>query len=256
MKLEPNSFKRALLANQLRVGLWMSLCSPMVAEVICDSGFDWLLLDAEHAPNEMPDLTAQLQVLARGQAAPVVRVPWNDIVLFKRALDIGARNILVPYVQTAEEARLAVAATRYPPKGVRGVATSTRAARFGRVDDYLNTADSDICLIVQAETKMAFDNLEAIAAVEGVDGVFVGPADLAASLGHLGNAHHPEVQAAIKDAASRLAAAGKAAGILATREDDARRYLDWGYSFVAVGIDASLLARASDALAAQFKKPD
>jgi 4-hydroxy-2-oxoheptanedioate aldolase len=248
-----NAFKHALGAGRPQIGLWSSLCSNVVAEVIAGCGFDWVLVDTEHSPNELPGIMSQLQALAGGTATPVVRPAWNDIVLIKRILDIGATSILVPFVQNADEARKAVAATRYPPAGIRGVATTTRAGRFGRIKDYLRKANDEICVLVQVETKTALDNLESIAAVDGVDGVFIGPSDLAAALGHLGNPAHADVQAAISDAVKRLKAKGKPAGILTSVEADAKRYLAEGYMFVAVGTDMGLLARGGEALAAKFK---
>jgi 4-hydroxy-2-oxoheptanedioate aldolase len=253
MDIARNAFKHALAQGRLQVGLWSSLCSPITAEIIGDAGFDWILLDTEHSPNETPSLLAQMQAMARGTATPIVRPAWNDPVLIKRVLDIGAPAILVPFVQSAEEARMAVAACRYPPAGIRGITVSGRGARYGRVKDYLKKADAEVCVLVQVETREALEALEAIAAVDGIDGVFVGPSDLAASLGHIGNPAHPEVQAAIEDAARRLKAVGKPSGILAPVEADARRYIEWGYGFVAVGSDLGLLAKNADALAAAFK---
>jgi 4-hydroxy-2-oxoheptanedioate aldolase len=253
MELPPNRFKQGLAAGRLQIGFWCSLCSSIAAEIVSDSGFDWLLLDTEHSPNELPDLLAALQATAGGSASPIVRPAWNDTVLVKRILDIGAQTVLLPYVQNAEEARRAVASTRYPPGGIRGVTASGRASRYGRVAGYLTKADSEICVLVQVETRAALDQLEAIAAVAGVDGVFIGPSDLAASLGHIGNPQHPEVQAALEDAVRRLTAVGKPAGILTANEDEARRYIGWGYLFVAVGVDVGLLARGADALAKRFK---
>lgn len=253
MDLQRNAFKHAIAAGQLQIGLWSSLCSNIAAEIIADSGFDWILLDSEHSPNEIPGLLSQLQAVARGTATPIVRPAWNDAVLAKRCLDIGAQTLLFPYVQNAEEARRAVAATRYPPQGIRGVAVATRAGRYGRVPGYLTKANDEICVLVQVETRVALSELEAIAKVEGVDGVFIGPSDLAASLGHLGNPQAPEVQKAIEEAVSRLKALGKPAGILTANEEEARRYIDWGFLFVAVGADVGLLARNADALAKKFK---
>jgi 4-hydroxy-2-oxoheptanedioate aldolase len=253
MDLPRNAFKHAIAAGQLQIGLWSSLASTIAADVVSDSGFDWILLDTEHSPNELPSLLGQLQVLARSATSPVVRPAWNDPVLFKRILDIGAQTLLVPYVQNAEEAQRAVLATRYPPAGIRGVTGSGRASRYGRVKDYLKTAEREIAVLVQVETGTALDQLEAIAAVEGVDGVFIGPSDLAASLGHIGNPAHADVQARIEDAVKRLKALGKPAGILTGNEDEARRYIDWGYTFVAVGVDLGLLSRSADALAKKFK---
>ena len=253
MDMYRNVFKQALRRRELQIGLWSTLCSNLAAEVIAYSGFDWIVLDTEHSPNELPDLLAQLQAMARGSATPVVRAAWNDTVLIKRILDLGAQSLVLPYVQTVEEAERAVAAVRYPPKGVRGVSAGSRASNFGRIKDYLQQADQEICLLVQIETRAALEQLEAISCVEGVDGVFIGPADLSASLGHLGELQHPETQSALQDAGRRLSRLGKAAGILAVVEADARRYIDWGYSFVAVGIDTALLAKSADALAQSFK---
>lgn len=253
MDLPENSFKAALGRGQHQMGLWSSLCSNIVAEIIADSGFDWILLDSEHSPNEVPDLLSQLQAMSTGTATAVVRPAWNDAVLIKRILDIGARCVLVPYVQSVSEAERAVAATRYPPHGVRGVTGSGRASRYGRVKDYLKNADAEICVLVQIETHEALGQLEEIAGVAGVDGVFIGPADLAASMGHVGNPQHEAVQAAIKDAGARLGGVGKPAGILSFTVDEARQYIDWGFSFVAVGSDLSLLAKGADGLAARFK---
>ena len=253
MQITRNEFKRTLARRELQIGLWSTLCSSLGAEIIAHSGFDWILLDTEHSPNELPDLVSQLQAMGRGTASPVVRAAWNDAVLIKRILDIGAQSILLPYVQTAEEARRAVQAVRYPPRGIRGVSASSRASQFGRVKDYLSRADEEICLIVQIETRAALDQLEAISEIDGVDGVFIGPSDLSASLGHLGHPQHPETQAAPQDAAQRLTRLGKPAGILAVVEADARRYIEWGYNFVAVGVDTTLLANSADALAKSFK---
>jgi 2-keto-3-deoxy-L-rhamnonate aldolase RhmA len=233
--------------------LWASLCSNIAAEIISDSGFDWILLDSEHSPNEIPDLMSQLQSVARGTATPILRPAWNDAVMAKRALDIGAQTLLFPYVQNAEEARRAVASTRYPPAGIRGVSVAARASRYGRTPGYLAKANSEMCVLVQVETLTALEQLETIAKVEGVDGVFIGPSDLAASLGHLGNPQHAEVQKAMQDAVTRLKALGKPAGILTGNEEEARRYIGWGYLFVAVGADVGLLAKNADALAKKFK---
>jgi 4-hydroxy-2-oxoheptanedioate aldolase len=248
-----NLFKRAVVEGRMQLGLWCSLCSNVAAEVIANAGFDWILVDTEHAPNELPMVLSQLQALVGGTATPIVRPAWNDPVLLKRLLDIGVQNFLVPYVQTADEARAAVAATRYPPQGIRGVAVTHRANGFGRVKDYFERANDEICVLVQIETGTALQNLEAIAAVEGVDGLFIGPSDLAAALGHLGDNAHPEVRAAIEDAFKRIRKAGKAPGILAPIEADARHWLSQGCVVLAVGSDVGLLARHSEALAAKFK---
>jgi 4-hydroxy-2-oxoheptanedioate aldolase len=253
MDLPRNSFKHAIAAGKLQIGLWCSLCSNIAADIVSDSGFDWLLLDTEHSPNEIPDLVGQLQAVSHGAATPIVRPAWNDTVLIKRCLDIGAQTLLVPYVQNAEEAKRAVEAVRYPPRGVRGVAAASRASRYGRVTDYLKKADSEICLLVQVETRSALDQLEAIAGVDGVDGVFIGPSDLSASLGHIGNPAHPEPQKAMQDAVTQLKKIGKPAGILTGNDDEIRRYISWGYTFVAVGSDVGLLGRGADMLAKKYK---
>jgi 4-hydroxy-2-oxoheptanedioate aldolase len=255
MNLAVNPFKQALREGRPQIGLWTSLCSNIAAEVLAHSGFDWILVDTEHAPNELPGVMSQLQALYGGTATPVVRPAWNDIVIIKRLLDIGAHNLLVPYVQTVEEARAAVAATRYPPKGVRGVAVLHRSNKFGRVTDYFPRIHDEICLVVQIETQRALDNLDAIAAVEGIDGLFIGPSDLAAALGHLGQTNHPDVRAAIEDAFKRIRKAGKAPGILAPVEAEARHWLGQGCTMLAVGSDLNLLARHSEQLARSFKKP-
>jgi 4-hydroxy-2-oxoheptanedioate aldolase len=211
-----------------------------------------VLLDTEHSPNELPMVQSQLHAMTGGTATPVVRPAWNDMVLVKRYLDIGAQTLLLPYVQTVEEASSAVRYTRYPPQGVRGVAGSTRAAGYGRIKDYMNRAHEELCVLVQAETRLALKNLEGIAAVEGVDGIFIGPNDLAADLGHLGNWQHPDVWKAMEDAAKRIRKAGKAPGIL-VGEADGKRCLEMGFLFVAVGADTGMLVRGSDALAGKFR---
>jgi 4-hydroxy-2-oxoheptanedioate aldolase len=252
--LPPNPFKAALRNGQRQVGLWSGLCSNIAAEVIAGAGFDWIVIDTEHAPNEIPGLLSQLQAMSNGTAEVVVRCAWNDAVLMKRILDVGARSLLVPFVQNAEEARRAVAATRYPPRGIRGVAVAPRANRYGRVADYHRTAHESTCVLVQVETRAALGEIEAIASVEGVDGIFIGPSDLAADFGHLGNPRHAEVQAAIAGACARIRAAGAAAGILTSDPDEAARYFDSGFTFVAVGSDVGILARGSEKLAAQCKE--
>ena len=253
MDVPANNFKRALKAGKPQIGLWCSLSSHFAVEVVAGSGFDWLLLDTEHSPNELPMVLSQLQAAAPYATHPVVRVPWNDMVTIKRYLDIGAQSILIPYVQSEEEARNAVAYTRYPPEGLRGVAGTTRATRFGRVKDYARRAHEELCVLVQIENRAGLESLERIAAVEGVDGVFIGPADLHASLGYPGETANPEVMPIIDDAIRRISHAGKAPGVLTGVEGDARRWLQCGGLFVAVGADLGLLARESEKLAAKFK---
>ncbi len=253
MELPRNRFKEGLKSGRAQIGLWSSLSSSYTVEVIAGAGFDWILLDMEHSPNDLESLIGQLQAAAPYATHPVVRVPWNDMVAIKRVLDVGAQSLLVPYVSTAEEAASAVSYTRYPPKGVRGVAGTTRATRFGRVKDYARRAHEEICLLVQVETALALDNIEAICAVDGIDGVFIGPADLHASLGYPGEIANPAVRPRIDDAIRRIRAAGKAPGILTPSEADARHWLQCGALFVAVGADVGILARGAEALAAKFK---
>jgi len=249
-----NPLKRALRERRTQIGLWSMLASPVATEIVAGAGFDFLVLDMEHAPNELTSIRDHLWAMQGSAAAPVVRPPSNDTVVFKRLLDLGAQSFVVPMVQDAEEARRAVAATRYPPHGVRGVAVATRANRFARVTDYLQRANDEVCVHVQLETRAALVNLEAIAAVDGVDGLFIGPSDLAADLGQLGNSGHPDVRRAIDDAIVRICATGKAAGILAPGEADARHWLALGATFVAVGSDLGVLARQTEALAKKFKE--
>src|SRR5258707_2690440 len=253
MDLPQNTFKRALKAGKPQIGLWSTLSSNYSVEVIAGAGYDWILLDTEHSPNELENLLTQLQAAAPYPTHAVVRVPWNDMVTIKRVLDIGAQSILIPYVSTAEEAKAAVSYTRYPPQGVRGVAGSTRASRFGRVKDYAKRAHEELCVLVQVETQQGLDNIEAIAAVEGVDGVFIGPADLHASLGYPGETNNPKVMPVIDDAIRRIRKAGKAPGILTGVEADARRWIECGGLFVAFGAETSLLALETAELAAKFR---
>jgi 4-hydroxy-2-oxoheptanedioate aldolase len=254
MQIPQNQFKHRLLSAEQLIGIWMSSVSPLLAEMLSLVGYDWMLFDTEHAPVDVAGVMPLLQAAATGSTASVVRPAWNDKVLIKRHLDQGAQTLLVPFVETAQEAEAAVRAMRYPPAGIRGVAGSTRASRFGLATDYLRRANDEVCLLVQIETGAALDRLEEIALVEGVDGVFLGPSDLAASLGHLGNPGHPDVQAALKDALTRLRAIGKPAGILATNQADAQRYLDWGYGFVAASVDTGLLMGAARGLLSNLRK--
>ena len=253
MDLPQNPFKRALKAGKPQIGLWSSLSSNYTVEVIAGAGFDWLLLDQEHSPNDLESVLSQLQAAAAYKSHPVVRVPWNDMVTIKRMLDAGAQSLLIPYVCTAEEAKAAVSYTRYPPAGVRGVAGTTRATHFGRVKDYGKRAHEEICVLVQVETEEAMKNIEAICAVDGVDGVFIGPADLHASMGYIGETSNPKVLPLIEDAMRRIRKAGKAAGYLTPLEADARRMIAAGTNFCAVGADVGILARGAEALCAKFK---
>lgn len=248
-----NPFKAALANGQRQIGFWLSMADAYLAEVSATAGFEWLLIDAEHAPNDVRSILAQLQAVAPYSAEAVVRPVNGDPALLKRLLDIGARNLLVPMIDTAVQARACVAAVRYPPHGIRGVGSAVgRASRWSSRTDYLDIADSEICLLVQAETVTALDNLEAICAVDGVDGVFIGPADLAASMGHRGKPAHPEVQNAIEAAMRTIIASGKAAGTLTSDPVLARRYLELGCTFVATGVDILMFANAARKLAREF----
>ncbi|MFM0361359.1 4-hydroxy-2-oxoheptanedioate aldolase [Paraburkholderia sediminicola] len=248
-----NPFKAALANGQRQIGFWLSMADAYLAEVSATAGFEWLLIDAEHAPNDVRSILAQLQAVAPYSAEAVVRPVNGDPALLKRLLDIGARNLLVPMIDTADQACACVAAVRYPPHGIRGVGSAVgRASRWSSRTDYLDIADSEICLLVQAETVTALDNLEAICAVDGVDGVFIGPADLAASMGHRGKPGHPEVQNAIEAAMRTIIASGKAAGTLTSDPVLARRYLELGCTFVATGVDILMFANAARKLAREF----
>ncbi|MES2259920.1 MAG: aldolase/citrate lyase family protein [Pseudomonadota bacterium] len=253
MSIRINHFKRAINSGKLQIGLWSGLSNNVTVEVLANAGFDWLLLDTEHSPNELPMVHSQLQAIAQGSAHPIVRPPWNDTVVIKRYLDVGVQTLLIPFVQNAEEARNAVAATRYPPLGVRGYSAAARASDYGRVKDYASTCENELCVLVQVETPLALANIEEIAAVDGVDGIFIGPGDLSAAMGHLGDLKHPEVVAAIEDAIRRIVACGKAAGVLTGDEALARRYIEVGCIYTAVGSDIGILARGAEALAAKFK---
>jgi 4-hydroxy-2-oxoheptanedioate aldolase len=252
MELPINHFKRSLKAGKSQIGLWCGLPGSYAAEIVAPSGFDWILFDTEHSPSDVIGVLPQLQAVAPYSVSPVVRPASNDPVLIKRFLDIGVQTLLIPYVQNEEEAKAAVASTRYPPSGLRGVSALTRATRFGRVANYAQNADKELCLLLQVETREALNRLESIAGVEGVDGVFIGPADLAASFGHPGQPGHPEVASAIEDAIGRLNEIGVPAGILTSDEKFAARCISIGTKFTAVGVDVALLARGSEALAARF----
>lgn len=230
----------------------MTLASHYATEAVASAGFDWMLLDMEHSPNDEDDILRQMQVLAGYATHAVVRPVWNDPVVFKRLLDMGAQTLLVPYVQNAQEASAAVHAMRYPPLGIRGVSAITRATRFGRVSNYAQQVQDQLCLLVQVETLQAISNIEAIAAVDGVDGIFIGPGDLAASMGLTGQLKHPELLKVIFEAISRIRACGKAAGILTGDQELARSFIRQGTTFTAVGVDANLLARSADELVMQF----
>jgi 4-hydroxy-2-oxoheptanedioate aldolase len=250
----PNAFKKALAAGERQLGFWCSMASPLSAEILAGAGFDWIVIDGEHAPNDIPLLISQLHAMRGGTAEPVFRIPWNEPVIIKRALDAGARSLLIPFVQNAEEARKAVAAARYPPLGIRGVAVVPRANDYGRVRDYHRNAHLDTCLLVQLETRAALKEIEAIAAIEGIDGMFIGPSDLAADMGHLADNRHAEVQAAVKEAGQRIRATGKSAGTLSGNLDEVEAFFAMGFNFTAAGSDVGILARGAEAVAARFHK--
>lgn len=248
-----NPFKTALAAGPAQIGLWLSMAAPYLAEAAATCGYDWLLIDGEHAPNDLRSTLTALQAVAPYPVQPVVRVVEGHTALIKQMLDIGAQTLLVPMVDTAEQARGLVAATRYPPRGVRGVGSAVgRASQWSARMDYLDVADDEVCLLVQAESVTALANLPEICAVDGVHGVFIGPADLAASMGHRGRPGHPAVQAAIENALKTIVASGKAAGTLTSDPAAAQRYLDLGCRFVAVGVDVLLFTQAARRLRQQF----
>jgi len=254
LPMPTNLFRQALRAQQTQIGLWVGLADANVAEALAGCGFDWLLIDAEHSPNDVRTVLDQLRALAPYPVHPVVRPVQGDVALIKQYLDIGAQTLLVPMIDTPEQAALMVRAMRYPPEGIRGVGAGlARAARWNQVTDYLDRANGEMCLLVQAETPTAMRHLAAIAATEGVDGVFFGPSDLSAAMGHRGQPGHPEVQRAILDGIATVRAAGKAPGILTPDRQLAQRYLEAGARFVAVGTDTSLLVKAATALAGHFR---
>ena len=261
-----NRFKQAMAQGQAQIGLWLGLADAYSAEILAGTGYDWLLVDGEHAPNDLRSILHQLQAIASAASAtsalppgmqaphPIARVPVGDTALIKQYLDIGAQTLLVPMVDTPAQAQQLVRATRYAPEGVRGMGSAlARSSRWQAYPQYVHEANQQICLLVQAETVEAMANLDAIAATPGVDGVFIGPADLSASMGHPGNPGHPEVQAAIHDGIARILRAGKAPGILATTESQARQWLAAGALFVAVGVDTMLLVSAAQELLARFR---
>jgi 2-dehydro-3-deoxyglucarate aldolase len=248
----PNSFRRRVLAGEPMIGCWMSLASHIVSEVVGYAGFDWMLLDAEHSPNDLHTLIAQLQALKDSPSAPVVRPDWNDPVQIKRLLDAGFFNFLIPMVESAEQARAGVAATRYPPHGIRGVSVAQRGNRYGYEPNYFASVNDHICVMVQIESRAGVAASAEIAAIDGVDCLFIGPSDLAASYGHLGQPQHPDVQQAIRDIVRGAQSQGKPAGILAPREDDARSYQAMGIQVLAVGTDLGMLKAASSALRTRF----
>ncbi|MBY5977425.1 HpcH/HpaI aldolase/citrate lyase family protein [Phaeobacter italicus] len=254
MPAPKNTFKEALAKGERQIGCWMSFADGQIAEIMGTCGFDWLVIDGEHAPNDIRSIRDQLIALTASPSHPVVRVPVGETWMIKQVLDAGAQTVLVPIVESADQARELVRACHYPPKGVRGVgATAARATMFGSVSEYIQTADQEVCLLVQVENRAGIDALDEILQVEGIDGVFIGPADLSTDMGHQGNSAHPEVRAAIADAIIRIKAAGIAPGILGVSEEATQAYLDMGAQFLAVGIDVLVLAQNARALSQTWK---
>jgi len=253
MQLPINTFKQRLLAGDAQYGLWLGLAQTISTEICAGAGFDWLLIDAEHGPNDLRSILAQLQVIAAYGSHPVVRPPHGDHVLIKQLLETGVQTLMIPMVESAEQAEQLVQAMRYPPHGIRGVGSAlARASRWGRIGDYMHTANEQMCLIVQVETKAGLENLDAIQQVDGVDGVFFGAADLAASVGFLGEADHPDVVRLIEDGLRQVSRHGKWGGVLCGDKTLIRRYEAAGARFVAVGVDSMILSGATSALRAQF----
>lgn len=253
MPLVPNRFKHAIRERRRQLGVWCTLSSPMVVEAVSAIGYDFVTLDMEHSPNDVPEVQAQMQAcISGGGASQVIRLPWNDPVWAKRVLDAGGQTLMFPFVQTPEEAAQAVASTRYPPRGIRGVAGMTRANRYGTIPEYFGHADEEICVLVQIETRAAMARLEEICAVEGVDGIFIGPSDLSADMGRLGDIMHPDVQQALADGARRCLAAGKPVGIIAANDQLAKNCVDWDYTYIALGTDLSMMLGRAKALLSQF----
>ncbi|WP_282449531.1 4-hydroxy-2-oxoheptanedioate aldolase [Roseibium sediminicola] len=245
MPVPSNLFKAALKSGQAQMGCWVGLAETYAAEITATAGFDWLLIDCEHAPNDLRSMMDQLRVVEASDSKPVVRLPIGDTVLIKQFLDAGAQTLLIPMVESKQKAEELVRAVRYPPVGVRGVGAGlARASRFSAIPDYLQTADREICLLVQVENRAGLAALDGILTVDGIDGVFIGPSDLAADMGHIGDPMHPDVVAAVMDALARIKAAGKAPGILTTNQDFARTCLELGALFVATAIDVTLYAAA------------
>ncbi len=254
MKLNANPFTRALRERRRQIGLWASLAGNYAAEAIATAGYDWILCDMEHSPNDLAGVLGQLQVFAASDSTAIVRVPWNDPVMVKRLLDIGPPGLLFPMIQSADEARQAVAATRYPPRGIRGVAGTTRANAFGRITDYYDRIEEEIAVLVQVETRQALENAAEIAAVDGVSGVFFGPADIGADIGSLGNPLAGEIWDLIRPVADDLIERGVAVGTLVSDAGFAAQLLNEGFTFVACGSDSGILARGADRLLASVKQ--
>ena len=254
MDVPVNRFKRAIREGKPQIGLWLAMGDPISAELCAGAGFDWLLLDAEHGPNDLRTLLAQMQAVAPYDSIPIVRIRVGDINIIKQVLEIGAQTLLIPMVETADQAASLVAAMQYPPAGVRGVGAALgRSSRWNRMPSYLKQAGEEMCLLVQIETRRGVENIKAIAETPGVDGIFIGPADLSASMGHLGDMTHPDVLTTIEQCLGHIRAAGKASGILMGDEALVRRYLELGCTFIAVSADTLILSQGADRMASRFK---
>ena len=253
MKNKKNKFKEKILKKEKQIGIWSCLTNNTVAEIISITGFDWSVIDMEHSPNDIQEVLTQLQVMEGYNTEPVVRVPWNEPVITKRVLDMGAQTILFPFVQNKDEALSAVEATRYPPKGVRGVMSAARMNRYGHIENYYTEAEKEICVLIQCETKEAIKNIPDIAKVNGIDGIFIGPSDLSSSIGKIGQFEDIQVQNLIYEGLDLCKKAGKPAGILTAKKDYAKKYIKDGYTFVAVNSDTNLFARGAETLLKEFK---
>lgn len=253
MKIRENIFKKKILQFEKQIGIWSCLSSNTVAEILSVVGFDWIVIDMEHSPNDIQEVLTQLQIIQGFSSEPIVRVPWNEPVMVKRVLDMGAQTILFPYVENEYEALAAVQSTRYPPRGVRGVMSAARMNKYGTVVDYYNKADEQICVLVQCETKKAIDNISKVAAVEGIDGIFLGPSDLSASIGKIGKFEDEEVQTLIYKGLESCKKGNKPAGILTAKKNYAKKYVEDGFTYVAINSDTNLIARSAENLLKEFK---
>ncbi len=253
MEIRKNNFKEKISKFDKQIGIWSCLSNNIVAEILSVVGFDWIVIDMEHSPNDIQEVLNQLQIIQGFNSEPVVRVPWNEPVMVKRVLDMGAQTILFPYIENAEEAKAAVAATRYPPKGVRGVMSAARMNKYGTVKNYYTEAEKEICVLVQCETKIAIENISEIAAIDGIDGIFLGPSDLSASVGKIGQFEDTEVQSLIMQGLEGCKKNKKAAGILTAKLDYAKKYISDGFTYVAVNSDTNLFARGAENLLKEFK---
>ena len=254
MPAPKNHFKAALKQGQRQIGCWCALADPYAIEVLASAGFDWLVIDGEHGPNDLRSIVAQLQILEDKASHAVVRLPVGEDWMIKQVLDAGAQTLLIPMVESAAQARALVRAMRYPPNGIRGVGAGLgRASRFSQITDYMETAEAELCLLVQVESKKGVDALDDILAVDGVDGVFVGPYDLSTDLGHPGQLDHPDVEPILEAALKKISASSKASGSLAVSDETRAQYHAWGTQFLAVAVDITMLASAARTQADRWK---